>query len=156
MYISELYLSKSFFFWVTLNLFYSFSFRNPLLVLDCCLTVSRGGRRVLFVHYLHFYIVCEQLGSVVFLNWGFYGFQRFGNIAGLFQVMSVAIQALDKGDVDHNYLAKLAKIATSEVISTKVEDTPLCCSLCSNLFVSLLFLFSPFQKGHLFPFLSTL
>nr|XP_009768809.1 PREDICTED: protein SHOOT GRAVITROPISM 6 [Nicotiana sylvestris] len=62
---------------------------NPLLVLDCCLTVSRGGRR------------------------------RFGNIAGLFQVMSVAIQALDKGDVDPNYLAKLAKIATSEVISTK-------------------------------------
>ncbi|XP_070008856.1 protein SHOOT GRAVITROPISM 6 isoform X2 [Nicotiana sylvestris] len=44
---------------------------------------------------------------------------RFGNIAGLFQVMSVAIQALDKGDVDPNYLAKLAKIATSEVISTK-------------------------------------
>ncbi|XP_049406578.1 protein SHOOT GRAVITROPISM 6 isoform X1 [Solanum stenotomum] len=65
------------------------TFLNPLLVLDCCLTVSRGGRR------------------------------RFGNIAGLFQVMSVAIQALDKGDVDHNYLAKLAKIATSEVISTK-------------------------------------
>ncbi|WMV44639.1 hypothetical protein MTR67_038024 [Solanum verrucosum] len=65
------------------------TFLNPLLVLDCCLTVSRGGRR------------------------------RFGNIAGLFQVISVAIQALDKGDVDHNYLAKLAKIATSEVISTK-------------------------------------
>ncbi|KAM3325089.1 protein SHOOT GRAVITROPISM 6 isoform X1 [Capsicum chacoense] len=65
------------------------TFINPLLVLDCCLTVSRGGRR------------------------------RFGNIAGLFQVMSVAIQALDKGDVDNNYLAKLAKIATSEVISTK-------------------------------------
>ncbi|KAJ8532794.1 hypothetical protein K7X08_015683 [Anisodus acutangulus] len=65
------------------------TFINPLLVLDCCLTVSRGGRR------------------------------RFGNIAGLFQVMSVAIQALDKGDVDPNYLGKLAKIATSEVISTK-------------------------------------
>ncbi|KAK4730875.1 hypothetical protein R3W88_023863 [Solanum pinnatisectum] len=69
------------------------TFLNPLLVLDCCLTVSRGGRR------------------------------RFGNIAGLFQVMSVAIQALDKGDVDHNYLAKLAKIATSEVISTKELNT---------------------------------
>lgn len=39
--------------------------------------------------------------------------------------MSVAIQALDKGDVDPNYLAKLAKIATSEVISTKVNETPL-------------------------------
>ncbi|XP_031119472.1 protein SHOOT GRAVITROPISM 6 isoform X1 [Ipomoea triloba] len=62
---------------------------NPLLVLDCCLTVSRGGRR------------------------------RFGNIAGLFQVISVAIRALDKGDVDPAFMMKLAKIATAEVISTK-------------------------------------
>ncbi|CAN4121476.1 unnamed protein product [Withania somnifera] len=69
------------------------TFLNPLLVLDCCLAVSRGGRR------------------------------SFGNIAGLFQVMSVAIQALDKGYVDPNYMAKLAKIATSEVISTKELNT---------------------------------
>ncbi|KAL3623358.1 Protein SHOOT GRAVITROPISM 6 [Castilleja foliolosa] len=62
---------------------------NPLLVLDCCSTVSRGGRR------------------------------RFGNIAGLFQVMSVAIRALDKDDVDPHYMAKLAKIAAAEIISTK-------------------------------------
>ncbi|KAL9150059.1 hypothetical protein ABFS82_12G145000 [Erythranthe guttata] len=62
---------------------------NPLLVLDCCSTVSRGGRR------------------------------RYGNIAGLFQVMSVAIRALDKDDVDPHYMAKLAKIAASEIISTK-------------------------------------
>ncbi|VFQ97621.1 unnamed protein product [Cuscuta campestris] len=62
---------------------------NPLLVLDCCLTVSRGGRR------------------------------RFGNIAGLFQVISVAIRALDKQDVDPAFMMKLAKIATAEVISTK-------------------------------------
>ncbi|KAK6126237.1 hypothetical protein DH2020_040009 [Rehmannia glutinosa] len=62
---------------------------NPLLVLDCCSTVSRGGRR------------------------------RFGNIAGLFQVMSVAIRALGKDDVDPHYMAKLAKIAAAEIISTK-------------------------------------
>ncbi|GER36839.1 ARM repeat superfamily protein [Striga asiatica] len=62
---------------------------NPLLVLDCCSTVSRGGRR------------------------------KFGNIAGLFQVMSVAIRALDKDDVDPQYMAKLAKIAVAEIISTK-------------------------------------
>ncbi|KAK4392143.1 protein SHOOT GRAVITROPISM 6 [Sesamum angolense] len=62
---------------------------NPLLVLDCCSTVSRGGRR------------------------------RFGNMAGLFQVMSVAIRALDKDDVDPQYMAKLAKIAAAEIISTK-------------------------------------
>ncbi|KAL6496288.1 Protein SHOOT GRAVITROPISM 6 [Orobanche gracilis] len=62
---------------------------NPLLVLDCCSTVSRGGRR------------------------------RFGNIAGLFQVMSVAIRVLDKDDVDPQCMAKLAKIASAEIISTK-------------------------------------
>ncbi|XP_042014452.1 protein SHOOT GRAVITROPISM 6-like isoform X1 [Salvia splendens] len=62
---------------------------NPLLVLDCCWTVSRGGRR------------------------------RFGKIAGLFQVMSVAIRALDKADVDPQYLAKFAKVASAEIISTK-------------------------------------
>ncbi|KAK3043027.1 hypothetical protein RJ639_002595 [Escallonia herrerae] len=62
---------------------------NPLLVLDCCSTVSRGGRR------------------------------RFGNIAGVFQVMSVAIHALDNHNVDPSYMAKLAKLATAEVISSK-------------------------------------
>ncbi|KAG6412080.1 hypothetical protein SASPL_124746 [Salvia splendens] len=62
---------------------------NPLLVLDCCSTVSRGGRR------------------------------RFGNIAGLFQVMSVAIRALNKADVDPQYMAKFAKVASAEIISTK-------------------------------------
>ncbi|XP_071701301.1 protein SHOOT GRAVITROPISM 6 [Rutidosis leptorrhynchoides] len=62
---------------------------NPLLVLDCCLTVSRGGRR------------------------------RFGNIAGVFQVMSIAIDALEEGEVDTVYMAKLAKLATAEIISSK-------------------------------------
>ncbi|KAC9942908.1 hypothetical protein E3N88_45039 [Mikania micrantha] len=62
---------------------------NPLLVLDCCLTVSRGGRR------------------------------RFGNIAGVFQVMSIAIGALEEGEVDTAYMEKLAKLATTEIISSK-------------------------------------
>ncbi|KAI7751520.1 LOW QUALITY PROTEIN: hypothetical protein M8C21_022432 [Ambrosia artemisiifolia] len=62
---------------------------NPLLVLDCCLTVSRGGRR------------------------------RFGNIAGVFQVMSIAIGALEEGEVDAVYMEKLAKLATAEIISSK-------------------------------------
>lgn len=49
-------------------------------------------------------------------------FQRFGKIAGLFQVMSVAIRALDKADVDPQYLAKFAKVASAEIISTKVVE----------------------------------
>ncbi|KAF3441780.1 hypothetical protein FNV43_RR15695 [Rhamnella rubrinervis] len=62
---------------------------NPLLVLDCCSAVSRGGRR------------------------------RFGNMAGVFQVMACAVQALDKKDVDPPFMSKLAKIATAEIISSK-------------------------------------
>ncbi|KAF5473711.1 hypothetical protein F2P56_005682 [Juglans regia] len=62
---------------------------NPLLVLDCCWAVSRGGRR------------------------------RFGNMAGVFQVMSFGVRALDKKDVDPLFMAKLAKIATAEMISSK-------------------------------------
>ncbi|XP_021677399.2 protein SHOOT GRAVITROPISM 6 isoform X1 [Hevea brasiliensis] len=62
---------------------------NPLLVLDCCSAVSRGGRR------------------------------RFWNVAGVFQVMALGVRALDKRDVDPSYMAKLAKIATTEMISSK-------------------------------------
>lgn len=62
---------------------------NPVLVLECCAAVSRGGRR------------------------------RFGNIAGVFQVMAVGVRALDERDVDSAFMAKLAKIATSEMISSK-------------------------------------
>ncbi|KAJ8438698.1 hypothetical protein Cgig2_011881 [Carnegiea gigantea] len=62
---------------------------NPLLVLDCCAAVSRGGRR------------------------------RFGNMAGLFKVMAFAVRALDKGEVDVAFMSKLAKIATAEMISSK-------------------------------------
>ncbi|XP_039059136.1 protein SHOOT GRAVITROPISM 6-like isoform X1 [Hibiscus syriacus] len=62
---------------------------NPLLVLDCCSAISRGGRR------------------------------RFGNMAGVFQVMAFGVRALDKKDIDASYIAKLAKIATAEIISSK-------------------------------------
>ncbi|KAF8005603.1 hypothetical protein BT93_K0021 [Corymbia citriodora subsp. variegata] len=62
---------------------------NPLLVLECCYAVSRGGRR------------------------------RFANMAGAFQVMSVGVQALNARDVDPTFMSKLAKIATAEMISSK-------------------------------------
>ncbi|TYH47376.1 hypothetical protein ES332_D11G407600v1 [Gossypium tomentosum] len=62
---------------------------NPLLVLDCCSAISRGGRR------------------------------RFGNMAGVFQVMAFGVRALDKNDIDASYIAKLAKIVTAEIISSK-------------------------------------
>uniref|UniRef100_A0A0E0K8R8 Condensin complex subunit 1 C-terminal domain-containing protein n=1 Tax=Oryza punctata TaxID=4537 RepID=A0A0E0K8R8_ORYPU len=62
---------------------------NPLLVLDCCATVSRGGRR------------------------------RFGNIAGVFLVMASAVKALDRSDAEREFLQKLAKIATAEIVSSK-------------------------------------
>jgi hypothetical protein len=65
---------------------------NPLLVLDCCATVSRGGRR------------------------------RFGNIAGVFLVMASAVKALDRSDAEREFLRKLAKIATAEIVSSKVWD----------------------------------
>ncbi|XP_074355121.1 protein SHOOT GRAVITROPISM 6 isoform X2 [Apium graveolens] len=62
---------------------------NPLLVLDCCSSVSRGGRR------------------------------RFRNISGVYQVMSFAIRALEQDDVDPSYLTRIAKLVTSEIISSK-------------------------------------
>ncbi|KFK36555.1 hypothetical protein AALP_AA4G138800 [Arabis alpina] len=62
---------------------------NPLLVLDCCYAVSRGGRR------------------------------RFGNMAGVFQVMAFSVGALEKGESDEVFMGKLAKIATAEIISSK-------------------------------------
>lgn len=41
-------------------------------------------------------------------------------MAGVFQVMAFGVRALDKGDVDPAFMAKLAKIATAEMISSKV------------------------------------
>ncbi|KAL6138491.1 hypothetical protein ACLB2K_063773 [Fragaria x ananassa] len=66
---------------------------SPVLVLDCCSAVSRGGRR------------------------------RFGNMAGVFQVMLYAVGALDNKDVDSPFMIKLAKIATAEIISSKELNT---------------------------------
>ncbi|KAH9723107.1 protein SHOOT GRAVITROPISM 6 [Citrus sinensis] len=66
---------------------------NPLLVLDCCLAVSRGGRR------------------------------RFGNMAGIFQVMAFAVRALDEKDIDPAFMSKLSRIATAEMISSKELNT---------------------------------
>lgn len=56
----------------------------------------------------------------------FGNFQRFGNMAGVFQVMAVAIRALDKRDADPPDMAKLTKIATAEMISSKVKTFGLC------------------------------
>ncbi|KAK9204160.1 hypothetical protein WN943_014418 [Citrus x changshan-huyou] len=66
---------------------------NPLLVLDCCLAISRGGRR------------------------------RFGNMAGIFQVMAFAVRALDEKDIDPAFMSKLSRIATAEMISSKELNT---------------------------------
>ncbi|GAY62685.1 hypothetical protein CUMW_219810 [Citrus unshiu] len=66
---------------------------NPLLVLDCCLAVSRGGRR------------------------------RFSNMAGIFQVMAFAVRALDEKDIDPAFMSKLSRIATAEMISSKELNT---------------------------------
>ncbi|KAJ4705027.1 protein SHOOT GRAVITROPISM 6-like [Melia azedarach] len=66
---------------------------NPLLVLDCCSAVSRGGRR------------------------------RFGNMAGIFQVMAFGVRALDQKDTEPAFMAKLSKIATAEMISSKELNT---------------------------------
>ncbi|KAG6524380.1 hypothetical protein ZIOFF_014289 [Zingiber officinale] len=62
---------------------------NPILVIDCCVAISKGGRR------------------------------RFGNMAGVFLVMACAVRAMEQKDVDSTYMVKLAKIATSEMITSK-------------------------------------
>lgn len=41
-------------------------------------------------------------------------------MAGLFQVMAYGVRALDKNDVEPSFMTKLAKIATAEIISSKV------------------------------------
>ncbi|KAI4349076.1 hypothetical protein L6164_009717 [Bauhinia variegata] len=74
---------------------------NPLLVLECCAAVSRGGRR------------------------------RFGNMAGVFQVMAFGVRALDGREVDNSFMANLAKIATAEIISSKALAISACTTLVS-------------------------
>lgn len=41
-------------------------------------------------------------------------------MAGVFQVMAFGVRSLDRRDVDDSFMAKLAKIATAEMISSKV------------------------------------
>jgi hypothetical protein len=41
-------------------------------------------------------------------------------MAGVFRVMAFGVRALDKKDVDPLFMVKLAKIATAEMISSKV------------------------------------
>jgi hypothetical protein len=41
-------------------------------------------------------------------------------MAGVFQVMAFGVRALDERGVDSAFMAKLAKIATSEMISSEV------------------------------------
>ncbi|KAL6649216.1 hypothetical protein ACP70R_013440 [Stipagrostis hirtigluma subsp. patula] len=62
---------------------------NPLVVLDCCATISRGGRR------------------------------RFGNMAGIFLVMAAAVRALDRWDAEREFLRKIVKTATAEIVTSK-------------------------------------
>ncbi|CAN6487431.1 unnamed protein product [Victoria cruziana] len=62
---------------------------NPMLVLDCCSLISRGGRK------------------------------RFGNIAGVFTVMAHAVRAIDSKDADTFFMSKLVKITLAEMISSK-------------------------------------
>ncbi|KAI4319538.1 hypothetical protein MLD38_033124 [Melastoma candidum] len=66
---------------------------NPVLVLECSFNASRGGRR------------------------------RFANMAGAFQVMSVAVSAINSTEVDSAFLLKLAKVATAEIVSSKEMNT---------------------------------
>jgi hypothetical protein len=51
------------------------------------------------------------------------GMQRFGNMAGVFLVMASAVRALDHSDAEHEFLRKIAKIATAEIVTSKVSDT---------------------------------
>ncbi|KAG2405655.1 Protein SHOOT GRAVITROPISM 6 [Vigna angularis] len=46
---------------------------------------------------------------------------QFGTMAGVFQVMAFGIRSLDTRDVDSAFMAKLAKIATAELISPKFK-----------------------------------
>lgn len=53
-------------------------------------------------------------------------------MAGIFQVMAYGVRALDKRDVDNSFMAKLAKIATAEIIPSKV----LCVYIQNNVVIA--------------------
>ena len=52
----------------------------------------------------------------------FYDTQKFGNLTGVFLVMANAVRVMDQKDTDPTDLSKLAKIATSEIITSKVHS----------------------------------
>ena len=47
--------------------------------------------------------------------------QRFGNMAGVFLVMASAVRALDHSNAEREFLRKIARIATAEIVSSKVS-----------------------------------
>lgn len=53
-------------------------------------------------------------------------------MAGVFQVMAFGVRSLDKREVDDSFMAKLAKIATAEMISSKV----ICIFIQENSYVA--------------------
>ena len=52
--------------------------------------------------------------------------QRFGNMAGVFLVMASAVRSLDSWDAEREFLRKIAKIATAEIVSSKVRSLSIC------------------------------
>lgn len=67
---------------------------------------------------------CSFFGLSVCLNYLWLcGMQRFGNMAGVFLVMASAVRALDHADAEREFLRKIAKIATAEIVTSKVSDT---------------------------------
>jgi hypothetical protein len=43
-------------------------------------------------------------------------------MAGVFLVMASAVRALDHSSAEREFLRKIAKIATAEIVSSKVSD----------------------------------
>lgn len=82
----------------------------------CCVTWRKKGNVFVFLFYFRLYFSIDLTGlreSGVLL-------QRFGNMAGVFQVMAFSVGALETGESDEAFMGKLAKIATAEIISSKV------------------------------------
>jgi maestro heat-like repeat-containing protein family member 1 len=55
--------------------------------------------------------------------------QRFSNMTGVFLVMASAVRALDSCDAERELLRKIAKTATAEIVSSKVEQLLSICIL---------------------------
>ena len=44
-------------------------------------------------------------------------------MAGVFLVMASAVRALDHSDAEREFLRKIARIATAEIVNSKVSNT---------------------------------